>query len=308
MGIAGGTFERETFPGPDAAWTASISLSAERTCLAGPTVRNYGIGVSIVGARDVILQGASFAEGRNSAIGIWPGDGETTTRGVVVRDCHIVQAFDHGADAPAGTSPIIARGERGGELFAIPGIQIVGCDIDQGPMRKGETMVGWFGIELKTAEGCVVSGNRLRGGFAQVSLPDSDGCRLEGNRFDLTHETRGEAGRNHPWGIELAASNRATVVDNVFVGSGWGVAVSMNSGSRDATVERNVACDLGALVYFTAEGGGHSVADNCMRGVGMTCPGTSSPDDAWHCFPPGDGSSVAAGDGCSDDDFAACAP
>lgn len=264
--VVGGRFAHATLPGAGDMWSPSLAVrDARDVCVARARFRRYAVGVAVTGARDVRLWDLDYAEGRNSALAVWPGDGAQTTQDVTLARSHIVQTFDHGPSAATGTSPIIVRGERGGALFPIPGVRVLDCDIDQGPMRRGQTMVGWFGIELKTAQACEVRGNRVHGGFALVSLPDSDECTVADNVFDLRETSIGMSGQVHPWGIELAASHRATVARNVFIGNNWGAGVAMNTGSRSARITDNVGCGIGALVYFNDQGGDHRLTGSCLR-------------------------------------------
>ena len=129
-------------------------------------------------------------------------------------------------------SPISSRGaEDVAEGVVNQRITVRGNKIDQ-----GDEATGWFGVELKLSPNAVIVDNDIRGGGVLVSLPDSDGVIVSGNRLDL----RGSAG----WGVEIAKGNDVTVEDNTFTGDGPGsgeTAVSMNSGSLRALITANHA-------------------------------------------------------------------
>ena len=83
---------------------------------------------------------------------------------------------------------------------------------------------------------------------------------MRDNEFDL-------AGSPH-WGVEIASSDRVTVEANDFRGDGSDKdsAISMNSGSSDATITDNMVAQVGTLVDLS--GDGHRITGNCLDQVG----------------------------------------
>jgi len=208
-----------------------------------------GLVISVKGYDGTQILDNYFSGQSGTAIFVW-GDG----RGA---DDTLIEGNKIDQAAAREASPIASRAaEDVDEGVLNKRLTVRGNTIDQ-----GDATTGWFGIELKLSPGAIVADNDVRGGRTLVSLPDSDGVIVSGNRLDL----RGSA----VWGVEIAKSNDVIVEDNTFIGDGPGskdVAVSMNSGSLRALISANRAEGLGTLVNLT--GDDHHIADNCLADVG----------------------------------------
>jgi nitrous oxidase accessory protein NosD len=242
--ITGGSVELPT----DDQWAEGIGVNADRATIQGVTFRGGGLVISIKGYDGTQVLDNSFSGQSGTAIFVW-GEG----RGA---DDTLIEGNTIIQDAALKASPISSRAaEDVADGILNERITVRGNTIDQ-----GDETTGWFGVELKLSPHALIVDNDIKGGAVLISLPDSDGVIVSGNRLDL----RGSAG----WGVEIAKSNDVTVEDNVFTGDGPGskdVAVSMNSGSLRALITANHATGLGALVNLT--GDDHEIADNCIDEV-----------------------------------------
>ncbi len=242
--IDGGTMELPT----DNPWAEGITVNADRATIQGVTFRGGGLVVSVKGRDGTQILDNHFSGQSGTAIFIW-GEG----RGA---DDTLIEGNTIDQAAARKASPISSRAaDDAAEGIVNRRITIRGNTIDQ-----GDATTGWFGVELKLSPGAVIVDNDIRGGAVLVSLPDSDGAIVSGNRLDL----RGSA----TWGVEIASSDDVTVQDNTFTGDGPSsddTAVSMNSGSLRALISGNRAGGLGALVNLT--GNDHLIADNCLANV-----------------------------------------
>ena len=244
--IDGGTIELPT----EDPWAEGITVDADRATIRGVTFHGGGLVISIKGRDGTHILDNNFSGQSGTAIFVW-GEG----RGA---DDTLIEGNTIDQAAARKASPIASRGAESG---AGPGvivnqrITVRGNKIDQ-----GDETTGWFGVELKLSPDAVIVDNDIRGGAVLVSLPDSDGVIVSGNRLDL----RGTA----YWGVEIAKSHDVTVEDNIFTGDGSGsvdAAVSMNSESLRALISGNDAAGLGAFVNLT--GDDHVIADNCLAEV-----------------------------------------
>jgi nitrous oxidase accessory protein NosD len=242
--IGGGTIELPT----DDQWAQGITINADRVTIHGVTFKGGGLVISIHGRDGTQVLDNHFSGQSGTAIFIW-GEGRGS-------DDTLIEGNTIDGTSGRKASPIASRGaEDIAEGIVNQRITVRGNKIDQ-----GDEASGWFGVELKLSPKAVIVDNDIRGGATLVSLPDSDGVIVSGNRLDL----RGSAG----WGVEIAKSNDVTVEDNTFTGDGLGTgdrAVSMNSGSLRALITANHASELGALVDLT--GNDHRIADNCLANV-----------------------------------------
>jgi hypothetical protein len=244
--IGGGTIERPT----EDQWAEGLKVEADRATIQGVTFRGGGVVVSVKGRDGTQILDNNFSGQSGTAIFIW-GEG-------LGADDTLIEGNTIDQAAARKASPISSRGAESG---AGPGVivnqrlTVRGNKIDQ-----GDENTGWFGVELKLSPGALVVDNDIRGGAVLVSLPDSDGAIVSGNRLDLR-------GSPH-WGVEIAKSNDVTVEDNTFIGDGSNgsdTAVSMNSGSLRALITANIVTGVGALVDLT--GNDHLIADNCLADV-----------------------------------------
>lgn len=242
--IGGGTIELPS----DDPWAEGITVDADRATIQGVAFRGGGLVVSIKGRDGTQLLDNDFSGQSGTAIFIW-GEG----RGA---DDTLIEGNTIDQAAARKASPISSRAaEDAAEGIVNRRITIRGNTIDQ-----GDATTGWFGVELKLSPGAVIVDNDIRGGAVLISLPDSDGTIVSGNRLDL----RGSA----TWGVEVASSDDVIVKDNTFTGDGPSsrdTAVSMNSGSLRALISANRAEGLRTLVDLT--GNDHRIADNCLVDV-----------------------------------------
>jgi hypothetical protein len=242
--IGGGTFELPT----NDPFGEGITINADRATINGVTFHGGGLVVSIHGVDGTQVLDSKFSGQSGTAIFIW-GEG----RGA---DDTLIEGNTIDGTAARKASPIGSRAaENVSDGVLNQRITVRGNKIDQGDANSG-----WFGVELKLSPKAVIVDNDIRGGGVLVSLPDSDGVIVSGNRLDL----RGSAN----WGVEIAKSNDVTVEKNTFTGDGPGsgdTAVSMNSGSLRALISANRAVGLGALVDLS--GNDHLIADNCLDNV-----------------------------------------
>lgn len=241
VSIRGGTLELPT----DNQWAEGIAVDADRATIEGVTFRGGGLVVSVKGRDGTQILDNDFSGQSGTAIFIWgEGRGADDT---LIRGNTIDQA------AARMASPISSRAaDDPAEGIVNRRITIRGNTIDQ-----GDAATGWFGVELKLSPDAVIVDNNIRGGAVLISLPDSDGSIVSGNRLDL----RGSAW----WGVEIASSDDVTVTANTFIGDGpssGDAAVSMNSGSLRALVSANRAEGLRTLVNLT--GNDHRIVDNCL--------------------------------------------
>jgi hypothetical protein len=242
--ISGGTFELPTAD----QWSDGITVNADRATIQGVAFRGGGLVISIKGRDGTQVLDSQFSGQSGTAIFIW-GDG----RGA---DDTLIEGNTIDGTAARKASPIASRAAES----TAAGVVNKGLIIRHNKIDQGDETTGWFGVELKLTPGAVIVDNDIRGGGTLVSLPDSDGAIVSGNRLDL----RGSAF----WGVEIAKSNDVTVEDNTFTGDGPGsgdAAVSMNSGSLRALITANRANGLGVLVNLT--GNDHLIADNCLNDV-----------------------------------------
>jgi hypothetical protein len=123
---------------------------------------------------------------------------------------------------------------------------------------QGSGDVGWFGIELKCFEDVLIEGNRLRGGTALISLPDSNRVTIRSNTLDLT-------GSPH-WGVEVPKAHNVTIEYNTVFGDGpqTDTAFSANSGSLNMIVRFNNVRNVKTLVDGPLSA---VVTDNCIVSV-----------------------------------------
>jgi nitrous oxidase accessory protein NosD len=242
--IGGGSMELQTAD----QYGEGIVVNADRATIQGVTFHGGGIVISIKGRDGTQVLDNNFSGQSGTAIFIW-GEGRGS-------DDTLIEGNTIDETAGRNASPIASRAaEDVAEGILNRRITVRGNRIDQ-----GDAASGWFGVELKLSPGAVIVDNDIRGGRVLVSLPDSDGVIVSGNRLDL----RGSA----TWGVEIAKSNDVTVEDNTFTGDGPStedVAVSMNSGSLRALITANHADGLSALVNLT--GNDHHIADNCITNV-----------------------------------------
>jgi nitrous oxidase accessory protein NosD len=242
--IGGGSMELQTAD----QYGEGIVVNADRATIQGVTFHGGGIVISIKGRDGTQVLDNNFSGQSGTAIFIW-GEGRGS-------DDTLIEGNTIDETAGRNASPIASRAaEDVAEGILNRRITVRGNKIDQ-----GDAASGWFGVELKLSPGAVIVDNDIRGGRVLVSLPDSDGVIVSGNRLDL----RGSA----TWGVEIAKSNDVTVEDNTFTGDGPStedVAVSMNSGSLRALITANHADGLSALVNLT--GNDHHIADNCITNV-----------------------------------------
>lgn len=242
--IEGGTVELPTAD----QWGEGVSINEDRATIHGVTFHGGGLVISIHGRDGTQVLDNTFSGQSGTAIFLW---GEN--RGA---DDTLIEGNTIDGTAARKASPIGSRAaENDADGIVNARITVRGNKIDQ-----GDEASGWFGVELKLSPKALVVDNDIRGGGVLVSLPDSDGVIVSGNRLDL----RGSA----TWGVEVANSDDVTVEDNTFTGDGPGsgdVAVSMNSGSLRALISANRAAELGALVNLT--GNDHLIADNCLANV-----------------------------------------
>jgi hypothetical protein len=242
--ILGGTVELPT----DNVWAEGITVDADGATIEGMTFHGGGLVVSVKGRDGTQILDNTFSGQSGTAIFIW---GEQ--RGA---DDTLIEGNTIDGTAARKASPISSRAaDDPGDGVVNKGITVRGNTIDQGDDNSG-----WFGVELKLSPGAIIVDNDIRGGGVLVSLPDSDGSIVSGNRLDL----RGSA----HWGVEIASADDVTVEDNTFTGDGadtGDTAVSMNSGSMRALISANRADGLGALVDLT--GDNHQIADNCLVDV-----------------------------------------
>lgn len=242
--VEGGTVELPT----DDQWRQGVAVNADRATIKRVTFRGGGLVVSINGRDGTQVVDNDFSGQSGTAIFVW-GEGrgadDTLIQGNVIDQASARKA-----------SPISSRAaDDPSDGIVNRGITVRGNTIDQ-----GDELTGWFGVELKLSPGAVIVDNDIRGGGTLISLPDSDGSIVSGNRLDL----RGSA----VWGVEIASSDGVTVEDNVFTGDGTDssdVAVSMNSGSLQALISANRADGLRTLVDLT--GNDHRITDNCVTNV-----------------------------------------
>jgi nitrous oxidase accessory protein NosD len=242
--IGGGTIELPT----DDQWAEGISVNADRATIEGVTFHGGGLVVSIHGQDGTQILDNEFSGQSGTSIFVW-GEG----RGA---DDTLIEGNTIDQAAARKASPIASRGaEDGGDTTVNRRIIVRANKIDQ-----GDATTGWFGVELKLSPDAIIVDNDIKGGGVLVSLPDSDGAIVSGNRLDL---------RGSPtWGVEIASSDDVTVENNTFIGDGPNsedAAVSMNSGSLRARIIANHADGLGALVNLT--GNDHLIADNCVANV-----------------------------------------
>lgn len=244
--IGGGTIELPTAD----EWAEGVAVEADRATIQGVTFRGGGLVISVKGYDGTQVLDNHFSGQSGTSIFVW-GEG----RGA---DDTLIEGNTIDQAASRNASPIASRAaEDLDEGILNQRLTVSGNTIDQ-----GDATTGWFGVELKLSPGALIVDNDIRGGRTLVSLPDSDGVIVSGNRLDL----RGSA----VWGVEIAKSNDVTVEDNTFTGDGPGsedVAVSMNSGSLRALISANRAEGLGALVNLT--GDDHHIADNCLADVSI---------------------------------------
>jgi nitrous oxidase accessory protein NosD len=225
-----------------------VSVDGDRATIEGVTFRGGGLVISIEGRDGTQVLDNTFGGQSGTSIFVW-GEGrgadDTLIEGNVIDQSEAREA-----------SPIASRAaEDPADGIFNRRITVRGNTIDQ-----GDSSTGHFGVELKLSPGAVIVDNDIRGGGALVSLPDSDGVIVSGNRLDL----RGSAG----WGVEVANSDDVTVEDNTIIGDGpdsEDTAVSMNSGSLRALITANTASDLKTLVDLT--GDDHRIVDNCVTNV-----------------------------------------
>ena len=233
----------------DDPWAEGIHVDGDRATIQGVTFDGGGLVISVKGRDGTQILDNQFGGQSGTAIFVW-GEGrgadDTLIEGNTIDQANARKA-----------SPISSRGAEDGDAGDVVNrrITVRGNTIDQ-----GDENTGWFGVELKLSPDAVIVDNDIRGCCVLVSLPDSDGTIVSGNRLDL----RGGAG----WGVEIASSDDVTVEDNTFTGDGPGTddaAVSMNSGSLRALITANRAVGLGALVNLT--GNNHRIVDNCIVDV-----------------------------------------
>jgi nitrous oxidase accessory protein NosD len=242
--IDGGKIELAT----DDPFGEGITINADRATIHGVTFNGGGLVISIHGHDGTQVLDSKFSGQSGTAIFIWGegrGANDTLIEGNTIDGTSGRKASPIGSRAAEDTADGILN-QR---------ITVRGNKIDQGDENSGH-----FGVELKLSPGAVIVDNEIRGGGALISLPDSDGVIVSGNRLDL----RGSA----TWGVEIAKSNDVTVENNTFTGDGPGsgdAAVSMNSGSLRALITANHAAELGALVNLS--GNDHLIADNCLANV-----------------------------------------
>lgn len=242
--IRGGTIELPTGD----FWAEGVSITADRASIQGVTFNGGGLVVSIHGRDGTQVLDSTFSGQTGTAIFIW-GEGRGANDTLI--EGNTISASSQKA-SPIGSRA--AEGDASGGIFN-RGITIRGNTIDQ-----GDGTTGHFGVELKLSPGAIIVDNDIRGGGALISLPDSDGVIVSGNRLNL----QGSA----VWGVEIAKSNDVTVEDNTFTGDGPGsedAAVSMNTDSLRALISGNRASGLGAFVNLT--GDDHVIADNCLADV-----------------------------------------
>lgn len=255
--IEGGTVELPT----DDEWGEGITVNADRATVQGVTFRGGGLVISIHGSDGTQVLDNKFSGQSGTAIFVW-GEG-------LGADDTLIEGNTIDGTSGRKASSIASRGaEDDTDGIVNQRITVRANTIDQ-----GDETTGWFGVELKLSPKSVIADNDIRGGAALVSLPDSDGVIVSGNRFDL---------RGSPvWAVEIANSDDVTVEDNAFTGDGPGsgdVAVSMNSGSLRALVSANRAASLSTLVNLT--GNDHLIADNCLAEVAsITAYRTSAGSD-----------------------------
>ena len=242
--IVGGAVE---LPADDP-FAESITVDGDRTTIEGVTFHGGGLVISIKGRDGTQVLDNSFSGQSGTSVFVWgEGRGADDT---LIEGNTIDQSAGHDA------SPIASRAaENESEGIFNRRIIVRGNRIDQ-----GDETTGHFGIELKLSPDAIITDNDIRGGEALISLPDSDGAIVSGNRLDLTGSAY--------WGVEIANSDDVTVEDNTIVGDGQNshdTAVSMNSGSLRALISANSVRALSTLVDLT--GDHHRIIDNCVVDV-----------------------------------------
>jgi nitrous oxidase accessory protein NosD len=251
--ISGGTVELPT----DNPWAEGIAVNADRVTIKGVTFQGGGLVISVKGRDGTQILDNHFSGQSGTAIFIW-GEGRGADDTLIEGN-----TIDQGAATKA--SPVSSRAAED----AATGIVNQRITVRRNSIDQGDALTGWFGVELKLSPGAVIVDNDIRGGHVLISLPDSDGAIVSGNRLDL----RGSAN----WGIEVASSNDVAIEDNIFTGDGAGsedTAVSMNSGSLRVLISANRASGFGALVNLT--GNDHLIADNCLADVNQVLAYRSS--------------------------------
>lgn len=143
--------------------------------------------------------------------------------------------------------------------------------IDQG-------VYGWGGIEVWDTDGLVIERNRFRGRHgvgadisAHISIPRSNGARIEGNDFDF--------GQGIGWGMEIVEQNDCIIRGNKAYGvpgqrSGHAF-VQLHGGGNPAVpsthqfyrhiIQQNEVRDL--LTFVNQAGWDHVITDNCLVNV-----------------------------------------
>jgi hypothetical protein len=242
--ITGGNVE---LPADDP-FDEGITVDADRATIEDVTFHGGGLVISIKGRDGTQVLDSRFGGQSGTAVFVW-GQG----RGA---DNTLIEGNTIDGSAGRGASPIASRAAED-EASGIVNrrITVRGNTIDQGDATSGH-----FGIELKLSPDAVIVDNDVRGGKTLVSLPDSDGAIVSGNRLDVTGSP--------VWAIELPNSNDATVEDNTIVGDGpnsGDVAVSMNSGSMRALITANRVSDVSTLINLS--GDDQRILDNCLVNV-----------------------------------------